>query len=177
MNNMKDEMKKRWEEVITSTNMTHNSRKAWNIIKHLSNDHTSPIAPCLVNANQVAHQLLINSRGPMSNKPKRPVISPITEESMVYPFSEEEYRRGIATLKNNKAAGIDDVLVEQLKNIGPKTHKWLLAMLYNYFTQNKIPTIWRKSKIIVILKPGKDSATLKNYRPISLLCHTYKLYQ
>ena len=32
MNNMKEE-KKRWEEVITSTNMTHNSRKAWMIIK------------------------------------------------------------------------------------------------------------------------------------------------
>ena len=50
---------------------------------------------------------------------------------MVYQFSAEEYRRGIATLKNNKAAGIDDVLVEQLKNRGPKTHKWLLAMLIN----------------------------------------------
>ena len=55
MNTMKEEKKKRWEEVITSTNMTHNSRKAWKIIKHLSNDPTSPIAPCLVSANQVAH--------------------------------------------------------------------------------------------------------------------------
>ena len=70
MNNMKEEKKKRWEEVITSTNMTHNSRKAWNIIKHLSSDPTSPIAASLVSANQVAHQLLINSRGTMSNKPK-----------------------------------------------------------------------------------------------------------
>ena len=52
----------------------------------------------------------------MFNKQKRPVLSPTDEESMVYPFSEEEYRRGIATLKNNKAAGIDDVLVE----LGPK---------------------------------------------------------
>ena len=77
----------------------------------------------------------------MSNKPKRPVLSPIAEESMVYLFSEEENRRGIATLKNNKTAGIDDVLVEQLKNLWPKTHKWLLAMLNNCFTQNKIPTI------------------------------------
>ena len=42
---------------------------------------------------------------------------------MVYPFNEEEYRRGIATLKNSIAAGIDDVLVEQLNNLCPKTHK------------------------------------------------------
>ena len=112
--------------------MTHNSRKACMIIKHLSNDLTSPIAPCLVSANQVAHQLLINRRGTISNKPKRPVLSPTAEESMVYPFSEEEYRRGgIATLKNNKAAGIDDVLVELLNQLGLNTHKWLLAMLNN----------------------------------------------
>ena len=37
--------------------------------------------------------------------------------------------------------------------------------------------IWRHSKIIAILKPGKDSAIPKNYRPISLLCHMYKLYE
>ena len=48
---------------------------------------------------------------------------------MVSPFSEDEYRKGVATLKNNKAAGRDDVLVEQLKNLGPNTHKWLRAML------------------------------------------------
>ena len=37
--------------------------------------------------------------------------------------------------------------------------------------------IWRQSKIIAILKQGKDSAIEKNYRPISLLCYTYKLYE
>ena len=141
--------------------MTHDSRKAWEIIKHISNDPTSPIALCLVSANQVAHQLLINSRGTMSNKPKRHVLLPTAEESMVYPFSEEEYNRGIATLKNNKSAGIDDVLVEQLNNHGPNAHKWLLAMVNNCFTQNKVPTIWRKSKIIAILKSGKNYATPK----------------
>ena len=33
-------------------------------------------------------------------------------------ISEEEYRRNIASLKNNKAAGIHDVLGEQLNNLG-----------------------------------------------------------
>ena len=35
----------------------------------------------------------------------------------------------MAALKNNKASGRDDILVEQLKHLGPKAHKWLLTML------------------------------------------------
>ena len=167
LDSMIKEKKRRWEEVITSTNMTHNSRQAWKTIRMRSNGPTSPSTPCLVNANQVAHQLLVNGRGNMPSKPKRPVL-PKTEAgtSILSPFSEDEYRKGVATLKNNKATGRDDVLVEQLKNLGPNAHKWLCAMLNNCFIDNKIPTTWRQSKIIAILKPGKDSAIPKSYRPI-----------
>ena len=169
---MTEEKRNIWEEVIKSTNMTHNSRKAWKTINNLSNDPTSSNPPCLVIANQVAHQLLVNCRGIMPSKPKRPVLPPATEGDIlkVYRFSEGEYSKGVAALKNNKASGRDDILVEQLKHLGPKAHKWLLTMLNICFMENKIPTIWRQSKIIVILKPGKDSSIPKNYRPISLLC-------
>ena len=161
LDKMTEEKRKIWEEVITSINMTHNSRKAWKTINKLSNDPTSSNPPCLVTANQVAHQLLVNGRGTMPSKPKRPVLPSATEgdTSKVYPFSEGEYNKGVAALKNNKAAGRDDILVEQLKHLGPKAHKWLLTMLNICFMENKIPTIWRQSKIIAILKPGKDSST------------------
>ena len=156
--------------------MTHNSRKARKTIRKLSNDPTTSNRPCLVSANQVAHQLLVNGRGTMPSKPKRPVLPPATERdfSMVYPLSEEEYRRGVALLKNNKAAGRDDVLVNQLRNIGPNAHRWPLTMLNKCFMENKIATLWKQSNIIVILKNGKHSAIPKSYRPISLLWHTYK---
>ena len=159
--------------------MTHNSRKAWKTIRKLSNDPTTSNPPCLVSANHVAHQLLFNGRGTMPSKPKRHVLPTATEGdySMVYPFSEEEYRKEVAILKNNKASGRDDVLVQQLNNLGPKAHRWLLTMLNKCFMENKISTLWRRSKIITILKPGEDSAISKSYRPISLLCHTYKLYE
>ena len=50
-------------------------------------------------------------------------------------------------------------------------------MLNVCFTENRIPKVWRQSKIIAILNPGKYSAKPKSYRPISLLCHMYKLYK
>ena len=155
------------------------NRKAWQVIKNLSNDLTTSTSPCLVNSNRVAHQLLINHRSTMPSKYKRPVLpTEATEEvTLVYPFSEEEYRKEIAVLKNGKAAGIDDVLVDQINNIASISHKWLLDMLNKCFIENKVPILWRQSKIIAILKPGKDSMIPKNYRPISLLCHTYKLYE
>ena len=90
----------------------------------LSNNPTTPNAPCLVNSNQVAHQLLIHGQGTMPTKPKRPILPPIQEgtPTMTHPFSEEEYKNGIAALKNIKAAGTDDVLVDQLKHLGQKTN-------------------------------------------------------
>ena len=93
--------------------------------------------------------------------PKRPVLPTVERmPSVVSALSEEEYRKGIAALKYNKAAGIDDVLVEQLKNIGPRAHKWLRTMLSKCLTENKIPRRWSQSEIIAILKPGKDAIDL-----------------
>ena len=105
----------------------------------------------------------------MPTKPNRPVLQTVEGiPSLGSEFSEEEYRKGIAALKYNKAADIDDVLVEPLKTLGHRAHKWLLTMLSKCLTENKI---------IAMLKPWKDSAIPMSYGPISFLCHTYKLYE
>ena len=110
----------------------------------------------------------------MPTNPKRPVLPTVEGiPSVVSAFSEEEYRKGIAALKYNKAACIDDVLVEQLNNIGPRAHKWLQTMLSRCLTENKIPKLWRQSKIIAILKPGKDAIDLYP----SCATHTSYMYE
>ena len=98
INNMKEEKKKRLEEIITTTNMAHNRRKACKTIRDLSNNLASYTPyTCLVSANHVVHQLLINSRGTMSTKPKPTALPPTTdvEESMVQNrhrcFEEQQY--------------------------------------------------------------------------------------
>ena len=54
---------------------------------------------------------------------------------------------------------------------------WLKEMINNILVSKRFPKLWRKSKGIVIPKPGKDSSLPKSYRPISLLCYTYKLFE
>ena len=118
--------------------------------------------------------------GTMPSKPKRPVLPPATEgdTSKVYPFSEGEYNKGVAALKNNKVAGRDDILVEQLKHLGPKAHKWLLTML-------NIMLSWRlrsrpygdNRRLSPYWNQGRTLRFQRTNRPISLLCHTYKLYE
>ena len=114
----------------------------------------------------------------MPTKSKRSIITTMEqgEQSFVYQFTKEEKRNCIATLKNNKAAGLDDVLVEQRIYVGPRAHRRLRSMLNTCFIENKIPKVWRQSRIIAILQPVTASIP-KSYRPNSLLCHTYKLYE
>ena len=67
----------------------------------------------------------------MPTKPKRPILTTVeeSEQSLVYPFTEEEYRKGIVTLNNNKAAGIDDV--------GEGGVSWrIVSSIYHIFNDN-----------------------------------------
>ena len=50
-------------------------------------------------------------------------------------------------------------------------------MLNKCFAKNKVYRLYRQSKIITILKPGKDCMIPKYYRLISILYHMYKLYE
>ena len=66
--------------------------------------------------------------------------------------------KGIQILKNNKVAGLDNLLGEQFKHLGPKTLVCLKVMMNNILVTKKLPRLWPKSKVIAILKPGKDSS-------------------
>ena len=54
----------------------------------------------------------------------------------------------------------------------------LCTSVFNNCTETKtIPKIWRQAKVVALLKPGKDPSVAKSFRPITLLCHTYKLFE
>ena len=66
---------------------------------------------------------------------------------------------------------------ELIKCFGPTTWLWLLDMLNDCIKQQQIPHVWRKAKVVALLKPGKDPESPKRYRPIALLRSLYKLLE
>ncbi|KAI0239735.1 putative RNA-directed DNA polymerase from transposon BS [Lamellibrachia satsuma] len=92
-------------------------------------------------------------------------------------FTADELDVGITALKKGKAPGLDNIQTELIKQLGPKARDWLLRFFNSCTASKKIPKLWRQAKVVAILKPRKDPSEAKSFRPISLLCHTYKLFE
>jgi len=79
-------------------------------------------------------------------------------------------------MKEGKAPGIDEIQAEIIKHFRNNTQEWILKFFNECRKTAKIPKQWLNAKVIALLKPEKLPNEPKNFRPISLLCHLYKLY-
>lgn len=83
----------------------------------------------------------------------------------------EELENVIGNTKDRKVVGLDDIFTEEICHFGQITKTWILNLFNNIQITQKIPKIWRKTKIITLPKPGKNLTDPKHFRPISLLCN------
>ena len=93
------------------------------------------------------------------------------------PFTIQDLGDAISLLKDGKAPGFDIIHHEMIKCFEQNTRLWLLDMFNDCLKQKQIPNVWRKAKVVALLKPGKDPESPKSYRPIALLCSRYKLLE
>ena len=128
--------------MIESTDFTYSSRKAWKTINKLTKDYTEPQQQCKVTADQVAHQLLRNGKGNKLYVPRREKMprQTVTESKLTSPFLMEDLLHGVKALKNNKAAGLDDMLCEQIKHFSEANLRWLLQMINSILKTHKLIT-------------------------------------
>ena len=90
-------------------------------------------------------------------------------------FSHREFAAALQHLKPGKAPGPDSIFPELILHAGAALKSWLRDYLSSCLRRLKIPKIWRRALVVAIPKPGKPVGDPKSYRPISLLCVSYKI--
>ena len=94
------------------------------------------------------------------------LLSSSPDNTEVPPFTEEEVEASLKKMSKRKAPGPDDITGDM----------FILSGTFNeILTTTEIPPTWDEAKVIIIYKKG-DPVDIKNYRPISLLSHSYKLF-
>ncbi|GFW06770.1 putative endonuclease-reverse transcriptase [Trichonephila clavipes] len=96
-------------------------------------------------------------------------------QGIVEPPSVEEVIEVINKLKDNKAPAPDTIPSELLKNRGKETSKKIYDLIQVIWEQEVIPKEWKMSITCAIHKNG-DILECSNYRGISLLCSSHKVF-
>ena len=90
-------------------------------------------------------------------------------------FSMKELDDAISKLKNNKAAGYDEIVNEFITNGGSPLKYTLIKLFNNVFNSGYFPQAWAVGEIVPIFKKGEKDKP-ENYRGITLLSCMGKLF-
>lgn len=88
---------------------------------------------------------------------------------------EGEVLKSLSEMKNNRAPGEDNVVVEAIRLGGKEILKAVTKLFNKCLEEGTTPQMWNNAIIVIMHKKG-SIANLQNYRPISLLTHLYKLF-
>ena len=84
------------------------------------------------------------------------------------PISTEQVLGIIKALKNSKSTGLDNLDTYIVKLVTPIILPALTHVINLSIRDGDFPSIWKKSKVVPLLKKG-DALNPKNYRPVALL--------
>ena len=93
------------------------------------------------------------------------------------PFKMSELRVVTGNLPNNKAAGMDDIPYEFIRNLDPISESFLLRIYNDCWSNSIFPATWKNAIVLPFQKPGKDPSYPVSYRPISLLSTFGKVFE
>ena len=98
-----------------------------------------------------------------------------SDEDQIPPILRSEIVHCISLLKSGKSAGLDNIYSEYLKAGGESLIDALDILFNKIRTTNKVPQKFNEALIVVLFKKG-IRLYCRNYHPISLLSHIYKLF-
>ena len=176
-----------WIDTITSIDFTNSSRKVRRTLNKITGRKTT-LKKCPVVSNQLAKQLQDNGRYPNANRKFTKAIIKESDESknrnthsdhqhLENGITTPEVSSAIKSLKLGKAPGPEGIQNEFMKNYGNKLVHWLNEFLNICYRHIRIPKQRCHANVVGLFKPGKPEISPRSYRPISLLCATYKLLE
>lgn len=80
-------------------------------------------------------------------------------------------------LKSNRAPGPDGILSEAMKPFTKIKGEVVTSMLNRELTRDSFPTPWKRAKLLLLPKPGRDQSAAGGFRSICLLDILGKLYE
>ena len=92
-------------------------------------------------------------------------------------FTSREFTVALQQLKPGKAPDPDSTCLEFILHYGAALKSWLCGSLSFCLRRLKIPKIWRRALVVAIQKPKKPERDSKCYRPVSLICVPYKIFE
>ena len=100
-----------------------------------------------------------------------------TDENLLFKCITEDYTiKLIGNLENKNSSGHDGISNKLLKTIKDDISQSLTIIINQMLTTGIFPEAFKLSKVIPLFKKG-DSSLLVNYRPISLLPTTSKIFE
>ena len=92
-------------------------------------------------------------------------------------FTSEQVAKAIKGMRNSRAEGPDGLTIFHFKHLGRVALEYITTMFNNCIARCEIPSIWKRSHVIPLPKPGKDASLGDSYRPVSLLCPATKVLE
>ena len=177
----------RWSEAVRSIDFSYSSRKAWSILNNLTGRSRHSPRHCPVSADAIASQLVRNGKYEAVNRKSSRLVSQEVSDlwkattpdvvNISDNFLQREFIAAFQHLKPGKAPGPDSICSELILYAGAALKSWLHDFLSSCLHRLKIPKIWRRALVVTIPKPAKPMGDPKSYRPISLLCVPYKIFE
>ena len=184
--------KEKWKSTVENIDPSHpaSSTKLFKLIKRLNGRNISSgnqpikfkgkyiscpakLANCF---NKQYSSVVHHKSSKESRKIKKEILkNKLSDEAQLY--CDNETKEAIKKSKNSKAIGPDKISNLHLKHLGPKGIAYLTKIFNLSIKTSQIPSIWKTSLIIPLLKPGKDAKESKSYRPVSLLCPSIKILE
>ncbi|GBM00076.1 RNA-directed DNA polymerase from mobile element jockey [Araneus ventricosus] len=183
---IKTRKRKFWERTCEETARSHN---AFRIIKAMLSKDGTPCLSHLVlvsgvtltspvaQANAIATSIL-------KKAPKQIIpmdfscesSETIHSRSLNIPFTINELKVALSKMRN-KSPGKDGITKKMISSLSHSNLFRVLGQFNELLSSAKVPESWRMSKIIPILKPGKNASEVNSYRPIALTSVLCKLFE